>query len=437
MDTDPKETKQLTAGDEAENKSLVTRVKEGTSALKDRAIDEACAAITGAVSIRHENRVGPILRRTREVRASLEPWRDEQLVKDLDEQLRPLLVDAPVTTALRQTVRARRDLVAHRVAVANQLRAHLQIVFPGAVGLFADIDSEREVVLEEIAMYEDDPQDKVFDVLGEAVFGGHPLGRAIIGRADVVGTTGPDALRAFHAVRYVPSNVVVAAAGSVDHDRLVALVQEAGIEREGASAPAFPGAPDAQPARVRFFAKDTEQYHVCLGAPGVSRTDERRYAASLLDAIVGGSASSRLFQEIREKRGMAYSVYSFASQYTDTGQIGLYVGTRPDNLAVTYDARRALGLDHLVLLIHDASFPNRADEETGDPARFLIIRAGDERLVLTGHAPKRAQPFARCALRSCYRSSAWRPASSATACCSPPTSPAWRAGPSETATSGS
>ena len=86
------------------------------------------------------------------------------------------------------------------------------------------------------------------------------------------------------------------------------------------------------PPRLRFQRKDTEQYHVCLGAPGISRSDRRRFAASLLDAILGGSASSRLFQEIREKRGMAYSVYSFVSQYTDTGQIGIYVGTREDNL---------------------------------------------------------------------------------------------------------
>jgi predicted Zn-dependent peptidase len=84
---------------------------------------------------------------------------------------------------------------------------------------------------------------------------------------------------------------------------------------------------------VRFQRKDTEQYHVCLSAPGISRTDERRFAASLLDAIVGGSASSRLFQEIREKRGMAYSVYSYSSQYADSGQVGVYVGTREDNLA--------------------------------------------------------------------------------------------------------
>src|SRR5207245_4182209 len=89
----------------------------------------------------------------------------------------------------------------------------------------------------------------------------------------------------------------------------------------------------APPPGFRFAKKDTEQYHVCLGAPGIARSDPRRFAASILDAILGGSASSRLFQEIREKRGMAYSVYSFASQYTDTGLVGIYVGTREENLA--------------------------------------------------------------------------------------------------------
>ena len=183
----------------------------------------------------------------------------------------------------------------------------------------SELEQEREIVLEEIAMYEDDPQDKVFDVLGEAVFGGHPLGRAIIGRADVVGSAGPDALRAFHAARYVPTNVVVAAAGSVDHDALVELVERAGIERAGGRAPALPAAPDAQPARRRFFAKDTEQYHVCLGAPGLARDDERRFALRVLDNILGGTSSSRLFQEVREKRGLAYSVYSFQSLYAGSG----------------------------------------------------------------------------------------------------------------------
>src|SRR5919197_4588287 len=116
-----------------------------------------------------------------------------------------------------------------------------------------ELENEREIVLEEIAMYEDDPQDKVFDVLGEAVFGSHPLGRAIIGRADVVDSADPEALRAFHAARYVPTNIVVAAAGSLDHDTLVELVARSGIERADGRAPELPGAPDLQPARRRFF----------------------------------------------------------------------------------------------------------------------------------------------------------------------------------------
>ncbi len=197
----------------------------------------------------------------------------------------------------------------------------------------SELENEREIVLEEIAMYEDDPQDKVFDVLGEAVFGSHPLGRAIIGRAEVVGSADAEALRAFHAARYVPTNVVVAAAGSLDHDTLVDLVARSGMERAGGRAPALPSAPDMQPARRRFFAKETEQYHVCLGAPGLARDDERRFALRVLDNILGGTSSSRLFQEVREKRGLAYSVYSFQSLYAGSGQIGLYLGTRPDNVA--------------------------------------------------------------------------------------------------------
>ena len=187
-------------------------------------------------------------------------------------------------------------------------------------------------------MYEDDPQDKVFDVLGEAVFGDHPLGRAIIGRAEVVGGAIPAALRQFHAARYVPANVVVAAAGSVDHDALVDLVRSSGVERPGQAAPSLPGPPADEVPRMRFFAKETEQYHVCLGAPGIARDDDRRFALRVLDNILGGTSSSRLFQEVRERRGLAYSVYSFQSLYAGSGQIGLYLGTRPDNVG------RALGV---------------------------------------------------------------------------------------------
>ncbi len=199
---------------------------------------------------------------------------------------------------------------------------------------FNDVDPEREVVLEEIAMYEDDPQDTVFDVLGVSVFGDHPLGRPIIGRAPVIRDTPVEQIAAFHARRYVPSSVVVAAAGSVDHDEVVALAERtlAGL-RAGETGPVPDAAPRLPQARLRFQAKETEQVHVCLGAPGLARHDERRYAVRVLDAIFGGLSSSRLFQSVREERGLAYAVYSFAGNFTDTGQVGLYVGTRPDNLA--------------------------------------------------------------------------------------------------------
>ncbi|MGH2913507.1 MAG: M16 family metallopeptidase, partial [Solirubrobacteraceae bacterium] len=197
----------------------------------------------------------------------------------------------------------------------------------------AEIDSEREVILEEIAMYEDDPQEKVFDVLGEAVFGDDPLGRSTIGRAEVVSGTPPEQIRDFHRRRYAPANIVIAAAGAVDHDALVAMARER-LDRGPASGHQVERAltPPAIPA-TRFERKDTEQYHVCLGGVGLSRHDERRFALRVLDTIFGATSSSRLFQEVRENRGLAYSVYTFTGAYADTGQVGLYVGTRPDNLA--------------------------------------------------------------------------------------------------------
>jgi len=198
---------------------------------------------------------------------------------------------------------------------------------------FAELDAEREVVLEEIAMVEDNPQDLVHDVVAEAVFAGHPLGRPVIGRAEVISSVSRRALGAYHRAAYTAGNVAIAAAGNVDHGELAKLLAaRLPATTDVARRPRKPVGQRTPPG-LRFQRKDTEQYHVCLGAPGISRRDERRFAASLLDAILGGSASSRLFQEIREKRGMAYSVYSYASQYSDGGQIGLYVGTREENLA--------------------------------------------------------------------------------------------------------
>jgi predicted Zn-dependent peptidase len=196
-----------------------------------------------------------------------------------------------------------------------------------------EIDAERAVILEEIAMYEDDPQEKVFDIFGEAVFGEDPLGRAIIGRAPVIAETPADEIVRFHRSRYLPSNVVIAAAGAVDHDDLVALARErtGGLDAD-AVGPEVSSTPILQAGRCKFERKDTEQYHVCLGGPGISRHDDRRFALRVLDTIFGGTSSSRLFQEIRERRGLAYAVYTFTSAYQDTGQVGLYVGTRHENL---------------------------------------------------------------------------------------------------------
>jgi predicted Zn-dependent peptidase len=204
--------------------------------------------------------------------------------------------------------------------------------------LFAELDAEREVVLEEIAMYEDTPQEYVHDLISEAVFGRHPLGRPVVGTASIISTISRRSLSSYHRAMYAPGNVVVAATGNLEHEQLLGLLENA--TEKAVEAPRRPIRSPlvrAPAPGLRFQSKKTEQYHVCLAAPGIARSDRRRFVVSLLDAILGGSASSRLFQEIREKRGMAYSVYTFASQYTDTGQVGLYVATREDNLRECLD----------------------------------------------------------------------------------------------------
>jgi predicted Zn-dependent peptidase len=197
---------------------------------------------------------------------------------------------------------------------------------------YPDIDSERQVVIEEIAMYEDEPSDKVHDVLSAAVFGDHPLGRPIIGTAEVIGSVPVKDIAAYHDERYIGPNLVVAAAGNLEHDALIELVESKFTARSGDDG-RVPGDVSGFEPRVRFHQKQTEQYHLCLGGRGIARGDDRRFTLRVLDTILGGSTSSRLFQEVREKRGLAYSVYSYSSQYLDSGQVAVYVGTRPDNVS--------------------------------------------------------------------------------------------------------
>ncbi len=203
---------------------------------------------------------------------------------------------------------------------------------------YADLDSEREVVLEEIAMYDDEPSDKVHDVLTAAIFGDHPLGRPVIGRKEVISALTTDAVAAYHSASYRPGSIVVAAAGNLEHAEIERLAQRAlSVDRTAGNGKDQGPAPERRSSSAVFLEKETEQYHICLGGPGIRRDDERRFSLSVLDAVLGGSTSSRLFQEVREKRGLAYSVYSWASQYRDTGQLGVYVGTRPENVGQAMD----------------------------------------------------------------------------------------------------
>ncbi|MEZ5125773.1 MAG: pitrilysin family protein [Thermoleophilia bacterium] len=197
---------------------------------------------------------------------------------------------------------------------------------------FAELDQEREVVLEEVAMYEDSPPELIHDDLAEVVFGEHPLGRPIIGRSETLAALNYDAVRAYHDTHYVNPAVVVSACGQVDHDHVCELAERhfrpepgAIVPRPALSTPGFRHV-------ARFTRKETEQFHVCLGGPGPRRSDDDRFAVFVVDTILGASWSSRLFQEVREKRGLAYSVYSYASQYSDAGLTAIYFGSRSEAL---------------------------------------------------------------------------------------------------------
>src|SRR5579875_2436394 len=205
-----------------------------------------------------------------------------------------------------------------------------------------DVDAERNVVLEEIAMNEDDPSDAVHEAFTTHLFGDTPLGRPILGTVDSINGITRDQIYEHYVARYTPPHLVVAAAGNLDHDAVVAGVQ-------AAFGPVLSGFSGAEPARprlrdsgglwdgygpaagtgVKLVSRPIEQANLVLGCEGLARTDERRFALGVLNAALGGGMSSRLFQEVREKRGLAYSVYSFTAQHADTGMWGIYVGCLP------------------------------------------------------------------------------------------------------------
>ncbi|MEV7218163.1 pitrilysin family protein [Kitasatospora cineracea] len=197
-----------------------------------------------------------------------------------------------------------------------------------------DVESERGVILEEMAMAEDDPGDVVHDLFAKVLFGESPLGRPILGTQETVTALTRDQIAGFYRRRYKPENLVVAAAGNLDHAKVVKLVQQAFApvlaKSEGHPAEVRRGVKAVRTAgRAAVLNRPTEQAHLVLGVPGVPRHDERRWAIGVLNAALGGGMSSRLFQEVREKRGLAYSVYSYSSSYADTGLFGIYAGCQP------------------------------------------------------------------------------------------------------------
>jgi predicted Zn-dependent peptidase len=198
----------------------------------------------------------------------------------------------------------------------------------------ADVDAERTVILEEIGMHNDAPDDVVHDLFAEALFGGHQLGRPVLGTVDSITAMPRDAIARYWRRHYVPGNLVVAAAGSLEHDQVVELVAEAfGKTQDGE--PIGPREGRREPrvhGGVAVRRKPTEQAHVVLGSRGLSRSDPRRFALGVLNVAFGGGVSSRLFQEVREKRGLVYSIYSYAAQYTETGSFSVYAGAAPKRI---------------------------------------------------------------------------------------------------------
>jgi len=192
-----------------------------------------------------------------------------------------------------------------------------------------EIDSERHVVLEEINMNEDDPTDVAHEQFITALWHGHSLAPPILGTKDSITAMSRDVIAGYWGRRYSPTSVVVAVAGRVDHEALVELVAEHIGNWEG-TAPSRLAAPPSTEAGVAVRRRDTEQAHLVIGSPALSRSDERRFALTVADHVLGGGMSSRLFHEIRETRGLAYAVHSFRLPFQDAGATAVYVGTTPN-----------------------------------------------------------------------------------------------------------
>jgi predicted Zn-dependent peptidase len=229
---------------------------------------------------------------------------------------------------------------------AKVLREHLPLsldllgdIFTESLFAQEEIERERTVIIQEISQVEDTPDDYVHELFNLAFWPGHPLARPIAGSAETVSALARQHFLDFLDARYRPDRILVAGAGNLAHQHLVDVATRVLGSLGGRALPVDGGPPTAR-ATVGVHEKDLEQVHLCLGAPGISQVDPARYSAHLLNVALGGGMSSRLFQEIRERRGKAYTVYSFLSSYLDAGYVGVYVGTSAEWVREVVDVIR-------------------------------------------------------------------------------------------------
>jgi predicted Zn-dependent peptidase len=238
----------------------------------------------------------------------------------------------------------------HTVYQARVIDEHLEVA-ADVIGDFvfapllrkADLELERKVVLEEIGMVDDTPDDLVFELHSEALWGQHPYGYSILGTRDTVSSLRTADLESLHRRAYHPGQLIVAASGNVDHDALLASLERTGwAAREGGdSSPLIVPTPTAERPSRKHVARDGAQTHIVVGSPTVAHGDPRRHAVVLLSTLLGGGMSSRMFQRVREELGLAYAVYTFQSFHADVGMHGVYVGTGPDTARQALDAINA------------------------------------------------------------------------------------------------
>ncbi len=201
-----------------------------------------------------------------------------------------------------------------------------------------DFNTEREVVIEEINMYEDAPDELIHDVYAQKFFAGHPLGFPILGTLETITNMQRDVLFNYYRQHYLPANMVFAVAGNVDENKIREAIEKQTAQLIGKVVESILQIPEPTTSFINLLPKEVEQVQICLGVPGISYHSSDRYTQNVMNSILGGGMSSRLFQSLREERGLAYSVYSYSSSYVDAGLYTIYIGTGPGKVAQFYEA---------------------------------------------------------------------------------------------------